>query len=193
MKNKKVIWVIQTVLLLVLAVLVQLLSRYIPAVKLGPFTLRELISDTLVSFILIISAFVPGLSSAVIAALASPVAAAVLGIMPGNLPQMVPALMAGNLVIVFIPWLCFRASHGLGSLSARILNIIGIAAGALLKAFVSWAATEKIIVPVFKINKELKAELTAMPMPQFVTGVAGGIIALLVMPAIKAYSKKKRK
>lgn len=191
MKNKKGLWIMQTVMLIVLAVLAELLSKVIP--PLGSFKLNQFVSGSLVNFILIIGAFVPGLGSAGIAALICPIFAAFFGIMPGNLPQMVFVVMAGNITIVFITWLCFRASHGLGSGSAKVLNVIGVTAGSLLKSLIMWAATEKILVPILHVTAALeKVLLAAVSLPQIITAVIGGIAALLIMPLMKGFSKGRR-
>jgi hypothetical protein len=193
MRNKKVLWITQTAMLIALVVLAQLLSKVIPPVVVGPFKLSQIVTGSLVNLVLIIGAFLPGMASAGTAALISPILAAFFGIIPGNLPQMVPVVMAGNLVIVFIIWLCYRASNGLGKRSATVLNIAGIVAGALLKALAMWAATEKIIVPVLHIAPKLEKILVAtVSLPQFVTALIGGAIALLIMPAMKGFTKHRR-
>lgn len=193
MKSKKVLWITQTAMLIALVVLSQLLSNIIPPIVLGPFKLSQLVTGLLVNLILIIGAFVPGLSAASTTALISPILAALFGIIPGQLPQMVPVVMAGNLVIVFITWLCFRASRGLGNNSATVLNVIGIVAGALLKAVTMWALTEKIIIPVLHVSAKLAEILVStVSLPQFVTAMIGGIAALLIMPALRGLTKVRR-
>lgn len=187
MRNKKLIWVTQTALLIALIVLAQLLSKVIPG------NISQFVTGSLVNLVLIIGAFVPGFASGATAALISPILAAFFGIIPGHLPQMVPVVMAGNLTIVFITWLCSRASHGLGKQSAVVLNVIGVIAGALLKSAVMWGATVKIIIPVFHVAAKLAALLIAMvSVPQIITGTIGGVLALLIMPAVRAASKGRR-
>ena len=193
MKNKKALWITQTAMLIALIVLSQLLSKVIPPVVVGPFKLSQLVTGSLVNLVLIIGAYVPGFSSAATAALISPILAAFFGIIPGNLPQMVPVVMAGNIVIVLITWICFRASHGLGKSGAVMLNILGIAAGASVKALVMWGATVKIIVPLFHVASKLEKILVAtVSVPQFVTAIIGGLVAIAVMPAMKPFMKTKR-
>lgn len=193
MKNKKVLWVTQTAMLIALIVLSQLLVNVIPPIVVGPFQLSQLVTGSLVNLVLIVGAYVAGLSSAGTAALISPILAAFLGNIPGKLPQMVPVVMVGNLVIVFILWLCFRASRGLGKGSAVVLTIVGVAAGAFLKAGVMWGATEKIIVPMLHVAPALEKKLVAVvSVSQVVTAAIGGVIALLVMPALRGFVKTKR-
>ncbi|CDZ23250.1 putative membrane protein [[Clostridium] cellulosi] len=185
MRNKKAIWVTQTAMLIALIVLSQLLSRVIPTIPVGQFNLNQLVTGSLVNLVLVVGAYAAGFASAGTAAIISPILAAFLGIIPGKLPQMVPVVMMGNLVIVFITWLCFRASNGLGKGSATVLMIVGVVAGAFLKMVTMWAAVEKIVVPVLHINESLEKVLVgAVSISQFVTGVIGGCVALLIMPAL---------
>jgi hypothetical protein len=193
MRNKKILWITQTAMLIALIVLAQLLSKVIPAVQIGPFNLAQLVTGSLVNLVLITGAFIPGMASAGTAALISPILAAFFGIIPGGLPQMVPVVMAGNLVIVFITWLCYRASNGLGKGSATALTVAGIVAGALLKALAMWGATEKIIVPVLHVAPKLeKILISVVSLPQFVTTMISGAIALLIMPAMKGFAKGRK-
>lgn len=193
MKNKKAIWITQTAMLIALIVLSQLLSRVIPPITVGPFKLNQIVTGSLVNMVLITGAYISGFSSAGTAALVSPILAAVVGIIPGNLPQMIPVVMVGNLVIVFITWLCFRASNGLGKGSAAILSFVGVAAGAALKMLAMWASVEKIVVPVLHIAPKLEKVLVGtVSISQLVTGIAGGILALLIMPALGSFKKGRR-
>lgn len=193
MRNKKVLWITQTAMLIALIVLAQLLSKVIPPVMVGPINLAQLITGSLVNLILITGAFVPGMASAGTAALVSPILAAFFGIIPGGLPHMVLVVMAGNLVIVFVTWLCFRASNGLGKGSAIALSVTGVVVGALLKAFAMWGATEKIIVPVLHVAPKLeKILVSVVSLPQFITAIIGGAIAILILPAMKGFSKGRK-
>jgi hypothetical protein len=193
MKNKKILWVTQTAMLIALIVLAQLLSNVIPPIVIGPVTLSQLITGSLVNLVLIVGAYIAGMSAAGTSALISPILAAFFGIIPGKLPQMIPVVMAGNLVIVFVVWLCFRASNGLGKSSAVALKITGVAAGAVLKAATMWLTTEKIVVPVLHIAPALETKLVALvSVPQLVTAAVGGALALLIMPTMKGFVKGKR-
>lgn len=193
MRNKKAIWVTQTAMLIALIVLSQLLSKVIPPIAIGPFKLSQLVTGSLVNLALILGAYLTGLASAGTAALISPILAALLGIIPGGIIQMVPVVMAGNIVIVFITWVCFRAANGLGKAGALFLEITGVAAGALLKMISMWAAVDKIVVPYFHVAAKLeKVIVAAVSIPQFITGLIGGIVALLIIPAFVGVKKGRR-
>jgi hypothetical protein len=193
MKNSKLNWITRTAMLVALIVVAQLLTRVIPPIVVGPLQLNQLVTGSLVNLILIVGAFAAGLPAAATAAIISPILAAFFGIIPGQLPQMIPVVMAGNFTIVFVTWLCFRASNGLDKGGSTIINLIGILSGALLKSAVMWSATVKIVVPVFKIAAKKAQVVTGLvTLPQFVTAVIGGIIALLVLPAMKSFKKARR-
>lgn len=193
MKNKKVIWVTQTAMLIALIVLSQLLSKVIPPVSIGPFKLSQIVTGSLVNLVLVIGAYLSGLASAGTAAVISPLLAALVGIIPGLLPQMIPVVAVGNLVIVFITWVCFRASNGLGRGSSALLSIIGVSAGSFLKMLAMWACVKKIIVPVLHLAPNLeKALIATVSISQFVTGILGGLLALLIIPSFGSFKKGKR-
>lgn len=193
MRNKKVLWISQTALLISLIVLAQLLTRVIPPVLVGPVALSQLVAGSLVNLVLVVGALMAGMSSAGTAAIISPILAALLGIIPGHLPQMVPVVMAGNITIVFIMWLCGRASHGTGKKSAKVICVLGVIIGALLKSVVMWGTTAKIVVPMFHVAaKAAKTLASSVSVPQFITAVVGGILALLIMPSLRMISKTKR-
>lgn len=192
MRNKKALWITQTAMLIALIVAAQLLTRVIPAVMiptpLGPISMSQLVTGSLVNLILIIGAFASGLSSAGTAAIISPLVAALFGIIPGKLPQMVLVVMAGNLTIVFVTWLFFRAIRGLRNGTGMMLCIIGIAAGAFLKCIVMYFATKKLIIPMLHIaSQAAKPLMMVVSWSQLITALAGGLVAVFVIPALRSY------
>lgn len=190
MRNKTARWVTETAMLIGLVIVSQLLSKVIPPIAvptpLGPFQTGQLVTGTLVNLVLIVGAFVGGLASAGTAAVLSPVGAALFGIIPGGLPQMIPVIMVGNLVIVFIMWIFFRAARGLSPTPTNILYIMGAASGALLKSDVMLTLTQRFIIPYFHIAQQPAGVVTAMvSLPQIVTAAAGGLLALFIIPLLK--------
>jgi ABC-type transport system involved in cytochrome bd biosynthesis fused ATPase/permease subunit len=55
-----------------------------------------------------------------------------------------------------------------------------------------WGMTVRLILPMFFAGKTKVAEKLSMMFswPQAITAVVGGILALLVLPAIRTYRKK---
>lgn len=191
MKNKKLRWLVKTAAIIALVVLSQLLTKAVPAKALGPFRLNLFVADTLSNLIIVAGAFLAGMGSAASSSVIAPVIAAICGVAVSGRPQMVPAEIAGYLVIAFVAWLCFRASHGLSKGGARVLRLLGVVAGAGLKAAVMWGVTEKFILPL--IGKSLEASLkAAVTTPQAFAGAAGGILALLILAASGKIAKHRR-
>lgn len=193
MKNRKLIWITYTAVLIALIVLAQLLTRVIPPVFIGPFHAQQLITGSLVNLVLVVGALVPGFSCAATAALLSPVFAALFGILPNGQPMMIPVIMAGNLVLVFVVWVFGRASNGLEPYAGVMLSILGVLAGAALKQYVLQNGTEKLVIPLLHLKDKPALMLTtAMTTPQLITAVVGGLLALLLMPALRSFKKGRR-
>lgn len=184
-KNKKVItWVAEAGLLIALLVVVQLLTFVVP--KSVPLV-SQLFTGSLVNLVLIVGAGSVGFSGTAVAAVLSPVLALLFGQM--TFPQMVPVVIAGNLVIVAVTWAFFRNDAKLPKSAGFGLDIAGIAVGAVAKTIVLWAATSWLIVPVFFAgNAKIGSKLSLMfSWPQLVTAIIGGILALLILPRIRTY------
>lgn len=183
--NKKTItWVAEAGLLIALLVVVQLLTFVVP--KSVPLV-SQLFTGTLVNLVLIVGAASVGFSATAIAAVLSPV----LAILFGQLlfPQVAPVVAVGNLVIVAVIWVFFKPGANKPKGSGLVLNIAGIAVGAVAKTAVLWAAVSWLIIPLFFVgNPKVGKNLALMfSWPQLITALIGGIIALLVLPPVRTY------
>lgn len=178
MRNKQLIWVTQTALLIALITLFQLIP-----------VSNQFITGSLVNLVLIVGAGFTGFASAGTAAALSPILAALFGKVP--LPQMIPVIIIGNLIIVGVTYLFFTKSLKEQGKSV-LYDITGVILGAALKCAFLWIATLLVVVPLFskslKVSKMLSAAFT---WPQLITALIGGFLALLVLPALrKAFTKK---
>lgn len=189
-RKSKTLWVTTTALMLALVVLAQLLSKAIPAAlviptPLGIVNVGQLITGSLVNLVLIIAADTVGISGGSIAALLSPLLAALFAIIPGGLPVMIPVVMIGNLLIVVVTGLCFRESYNLFPVPGNLLRVAGIVLGAVAKAAALWALTVKLILPLFHVSGKIAAMLgVAMSWSQLFTALMGGILALIILPVV---------
>ncbi len=186
-KNKKVtVWVAEAALLLALLVVVQLLTFAIP--KSIPLV-SQLFTGSLVNMVLIVGVGSVGFSGSAVAAVASPLLAYAFGQM--TFPQMIPVVAIGNLIIVTVLWLFLRPSDAETPSTGR--SILGIVVGAAVKTAFLWGATVWAILPMFFAGKSSIAGKLSMMFswPQAITAVIGGILALLVLPAIRTYRKKR--
>ena len=186
-KNKKAtVWVAEAALLLALLVVVQLLTFAVP--KSVPLV-SQLFTGSLVNMVLIVGAGSVGFSGSAVAAVASPLLAYAFGQMA--FPQMIPVVAVGNLIIVTILWFFLRTAGAEAPGMGR--SILGIVVGAAAKTAFLWGATVWVILPMFFAGKASVAEKLSMMFswPQAVTAVIGGILALLILPAIRTYRRKR--
>lgn len=186
-KNRKVtVWVAEAALLLALLAAVQLLTFAVP--KSVPLV-GQLFTGSLVNMVLIVGVGSVGFSGTAVAAVVSPLLAYAFGQM--TFPQMIPVVAIGNLIIVAVLWLFLRPADSETPGAGR--SILGVVAGAVVKTAFLWAATVWVIVPMFFARKAPVAEKLSVMFswPQAITAVIGGILALLVLPAIRTYRKKR--
>ena len=172
----------QTALMLALLIALQALTK----------GFGQLVTGSCVNGILAITALYCGFGSGVTVALLSPILAFLLGIAPQVLT--VPAIMVGNTIYVAL----LAAIAGKGKASLLRCGIAWITAAAAkfaaLYAIVTW-----LICGVFSQNL-LDAGLLKAPMlkalpatfgiPQLITALIGGGIALAIVPLLKKALRK---
>lgn len=186
MRNKNVLFVVRAIIIVALLVLTQLLSKVIPSVPILGFDLKYLVGDTLFNLIIIYTAAVYGLSCSAVGAIAAPVISVLLSLTPTKIPAMVAVIIAGNIMLAFIVWVCFRASKGLSRIGFRTLQIIGVAAGAFMKLTAMQYITEKVVIPYLKPSTSVAASLTSQVTVNVVVyALLGGVLALLIIPLLK--------
>jgi hypothetical protein len=183
--NKKVIVrVAEAGLLIALLVVVQLLTFVVP--KSVPLV-SQLFTGSLVNLVLIVGAATVGFSGTALAAILSPVLAFAFGQL--LFPQMIPVVAIGNLVIVAVVWAFFRNDVKLSKTTRLGIDIAGIVVGAAAKTAFLWAATLWLIIPMFfSANATVSNKLSiSFSWLQLITALIGGILAMLVLPALRKY------
>ena len=180
--KKNIRWITETAVLLTLLVALQALTK----------PMGQLVTGTCVNCVLAVAALYGGMGSGVTVALISPVCAYLLGIAP-NFITVLP-IMAGNACyVVLLRLICgktgrpfWRQPIGLvaaatvkfGVLYLLVVKIIcGVAADALLG--------QKIGNAVVLAAPMLKMLPVMFSWPQLITALSGGILALLVTPALR--------
>lgn len=172
--KKKLLWITETGLMLSLLIVLQWATK----------PLGQIVTGSCVNAVLAVTALFAGLGSGLTVALLSPVFAFLLGIAP-NLVT-VPAIMAGNAV--------FAAVLRLGNGRKPWVGAVAWLAGAACKFGVLYVLVVKVICGVaaegLLASGVLKAPmLKALPatfsVPQLVTALIGGAVALLLVPALK--------
>ncbi len=156
----------RTAILLALTILFQALGRFIP---LGQF--NQFIVGPLVNACLIVAATYTGLTGGAVVAVLSPFGAILTGsVIP--LP-FAPFIAVGNFILVLVFFLLKKKP------------LAGIASGAVLK-FGFLLASVNLFVWMMNIPaKKAVLLIASFSWPQLVTAIIGGLLALLVLKALR--------
>ncbi|MCI8420626.1 MAG: hypothetical protein HFF79_09055 [Oscillospiraceae bacterium] len=174
-RNRKLTaWVAFTAMGAALVTAAQYLGGLIPdiAVIFGPFSVRQLITGTLVNCVLLVFTARAGLASGAVIGVLSAVLAGLLGI-----SQLVlsPVVAAGNAILCLVYWF----------LEERMNHISGVIAGAALKCGFLWL-TAPLVLSIAGLPEKQAAMLSIMfSWPQFVTALCGGLLAWSVLPRVR--------
>lgn len=178
MDNKsKILWITRTAVLIALLVAWQSISA-----QFG----NQLITGSGVNLILIVSVMASGLPSGLVVAVLSPIMAKFFGI--GPMWELIPFMFLGNLALVLL-W------HFIGGLKLKkiyISYIVALIVAAVGKFLTLYLGIVKIAVPV--ILKLPEPQATAISntfsLPQLITATIGGVVAVVILPAILKAVKK---
>lgn len=178
-KHSKIMWITRTGVLIAMLVTLQWSTAGTQAFA------GQYITGSLVNFALAMAAMFAGLWSGVAVALLSPFCAYFLGIGPA-LIQIVPCIALGNCVYVTVLWAFAKKWRYWKA-------ILGVAVAAVAKFLVLYVAVVKVLIPV--MGTALKApqvqKFTAMfSVPQLITALVGGTLALAVAPVIRKAIRK---
>lgn len=180
-RHSRVLWITRTAILTALLIVFQWVTAGTQAFA------GQYITGSLVNCVLASAALLSGLWSGVAVALVSPVCAFLLGIGPA-LIQIVPCIALGNCVYVLVLWTLA------GRNTAPVWKIVlGVVAAATAKFLTLYLAVVKIMIPL--MGDALKApqveKFTAMfSVPQLVTALIGGSLAMLLLPVLRKAIKK---
>ena len=174
MKNPKVLWITRTAVLLARLVVLQAVTM----------PLGQLVTGSCVNAVLAVAALFGGMGCGVAIALISPVLAFMLGIALQAVT--VPAIMVGNAVFVLL--LSFARSVGAGQriamwllaavakFAALYLLVVKLICGVLAPALLAGGVLKEPM---------LKALPNMFALPQLITALIGGGIALAIFPLLK--------
>lgn len=137
--------------------------------------LPQLITGSIVNAMLLIAAGTVSIWSGITIGLLTPVIAFLTGIM--GFPLMIPFIMAGNALYVML-------------FAIQKNKTIGMIAGATLK-FIWLALSVKYIIQLFGIKVPLKI-VQAFTLPQLITAIIGGILAIIIIALLENYFKKAK-
>ena len=174
--GKKVRWITETAVMLALLVTLQALTK--PA--------GQLVTGSCVNAVLAVSVLLAGLSSGITVAVLSPVLAYLLGVAPQLVT--VPAIMVGNTVLVVLLYFIAGDCASVGKRVAAWL------VAAIAKFVTLYLLVVKLICGVMAPGllasgtlKEpmLKMLPTMFYLPQLITALIGGGVAVLMIPVLR--------
>ncbi len=179
--NKKIRWIVETGLLLALLLILQTVTK--------PF--GTLVTGSTVNFVLIAATLMTGMTSGLVIAVVSPFLALLLGIVP--LPiHFVPAIAIGNAVIVLAYALILKNTATKSTRFKLSMWIVAIIVGAAAKFAALYVSVNYMVVPLMTAVKgtPAKAPAAIFSTQQMITASIGGLLALLVVPAVMKARKK---
>ena len=178
MKNKKALWLTQTAVFMALLIGAQAATA----------SFGQLVTGSIVNFILIMSAMSCGLASGLVVALASNVFAKLIGI--GPLWSIIPFVMAGNAALVSVWHIVGKTKF----LNVHIARVAALVIAAVCKFFVLYLGIVKIAIPLFLNLPEAQAKVVSnlFSLPQLLTASIGGTLALAILPVIEKVMRKNQ-
>ncbi len=170
--NNSLKWITRTAIFLALLIAFQFVSK-----PLGTY-----VTGSLVNFVLVACVLLCGIWSGLSVAIISPWVAFFLGIGPMQI-AITPAIMIGNMAIVLICFFICRKNLA--------INLGGAVVGAGVKALLLWYLVTKLILPtLIGLAPAAATKMAALfSYPQFITALIGGVLAVLVAPAVKRAMK----
>lgn len=171
--KKKILWITRTAVMLALLVVVQYVTSFIPKPA------QQYITGSCVNAVLAVAVLMSGFWSGAAVATVSPFVAFLFGIGPQLLP-IVPAIAVGNLVFV-------GALHLIHGSAPKLLGKVLAWLGAALGKFAAlYLLVVQLLCRVLPLKQLQIDTFTAMfSLPQLVTALIGGGIAILIIPVLK--------
>lgn len=179
MRNSKTNWLVKTAIGITLIIIAQLIGKMIPpiAIIFGPFSISQLITGSLVNFILFSMTMLLDAKSGVTVGVLSSVFATLIGIT--MFPILTLAIALGNAVLVVVFVLFYKNNH-------KILNYIALFVAALAKYVCISVMITFLIRYIPDIKEPQIKMLTIMfSWPQLITALCGGILSFMCMPLIR--------
>lgn len=175
MKQTKTLKIVETGIFLALLIVFQITTK----------SFGQIVTGSLVNFTLIGAVLAVGLWGGLAVALISPILASMIGIGPAFI-QIVPIVALGNAVIVIVYALILQKAKGSDGKSNPLIWIVAIAVGGVAKFATLYFGVVKIAIPMITFPKPQMAATIAASfgIPQLITAVIGGAIAMAVMPPV---------
>jgi len=175
--NTRAVWIAQTGIFLALLIVAQLVTR--------PFG-NSILTGSLNNMLFILTVMICGLSSAMILSIISPIIAFLMGMAP--FWPFIPIIIAGNIALVTL-WHVIALKD---ADSGKTRKIIALVAAALVKFLILYFGIVHLVVPIILglEGPQAAAVSAAFSWPQIITASIGGVLALLLLPALKKALKR---
>ena len=174
--KRKALWLTQTAVMLAALITLQWLTK----------PLGQIVTGSCVNAVLAVAVLFVGMSSGVTVALLSPVFAFLFGIAPQILT--VPAIMIGNTVFVVLLRLVARNLKTVWKSVAAVL-LAAVCKFAVLYGLVTYVICGVLADGLLAQGLLKEAMLTALPatfsLPQLITALIGGGVAVAIVPLLK--------
>ncbi|MBE6910302.1 MAG: ECF transporter S component [Ruminococcaceae bacterium] len=161
-----------------------ILIALLVALQYATSSLGQFVTGSCVNLVLAVAALLVGLWGGAAVAILSPFFAFLIGVGP-KLIAIVPFVALGNLVYVVVLAL-------LGKRFAKLPeSLLAVAAAAVCKFLTLFLVIVKLVLPALGLpDKQVAVMSTMFSWPQLVTAAIGGVLALLVVPAVKKALKE---
>jgi hypothetical protein len=173
---RKTIYISRMVVFISLSIAVELIG------------LPQPITGPLVNFMLLLSAMVLGPAAGVVLGIFTPIIAVIRGQLPPALMPMVPFIVIGNALLVSIFIGTKRALNSVifprSSLLKSVSPWSGIVLGSLCKFLWLYVSAGFVLPKVLGTNMP-PVLVAMMALPQFITALIGGALALIVYSMLK--------
>lgn len=143
------------------------------AAILAPFLRVQLVTGSIVNATLFIATFVLGLEAGILISFLPSLVSAVVGLLPLPLLPMIPYIIIGNIILVFLFWVLKSKNF-----------LVGVITGSFIK-FLFLLLSSSYIVS-FLLHKSLPLPIISMmAWPQLVTALIGGVAAFCLTGFLK--------
>lgn len=179
MNKGKTLWITRTAVFIALLVVLQAVTALLG---------NTIITGTVVNMLLIVSVMTCGIISGISVGAISPIMAKLIGI--GPFWSLIPFIVAGNITLALI-WHIIGKRHWGHKYTAKIAASI---IAAIAKYLVLYVGIVQIAVPLFLGLQEPQAVVISnmFSMPQLITALLGGIIALPILAPLKRAIEGRR-
>ena len=139
----------------------------------SPFFFNQSITGVIVNAVLIITTVLIGFRSAFLVAVTPSIIAYSIGFSPSALLPMVPFIMVGNLILIFVFYFFYKKNYWLASATAAFLK------------FTFLFLTSRLIAVYFLPEAMATKISVMMGAPQFFTAIGGAVVAFIFLKFIK--------